>query len=190
MGIPAIDTGPFEIADYLAFTDARPDDERWELIEGVPVLNASPLPMHQRILSNLDFFFGRLSRASAVAWEAFPGVGVLVSDHDLPEPDFLVRPSTPWQGDARVCSDPIVLFEILSPSTAKQDLQWKRSAYSSLPSVMHYVVIAQDAAEVVVFSRRTSFKEERLRGLSSTVNLDAIAVILPLSDIYDRLDIR
>ena len=42
MGIPRIDTGPMTIEEFYAFTDTRPDEEKWELIDGEPVLNASP----------------------------------------------------------------------------------------------------------------------------------------------------
>ncbi len=42
MGIPRIDTGPMTISEFYAFTETRPDEEKWELIEGEPVMNASP----------------------------------------------------------------------------------------------------------------------------------------------------
>jgi Uma2 family endonuclease len=188
MGVPTIETGPMTIADYLAFTDTRPDEERWELIEGSPVSNASPVTRHQVILKNLAYQFGRRQRESRVSWRAFPGTGVRVSATSLPQPDFLVRPRGEQSGDPRICDDPLALFEILSPSTASRDLRWKRDAYTSLPTLLHYVVIAQDAAEVVVFSRDAGFAEQRLRGLSEAVPLTAIGVTLPLSEIYE--DIR
>lgn len=31
------------IEEFLAFTDTRPDEERWELIEGEPVMSPSPV---------------------------------------------------------------------------------------------------------------------------------------------------
>lgn len=34
------------IEEFLAFTRKRPDGERWELIEGQPVLNPSPVTLH------------------------------------------------------------------------------------------------------------------------------------------------
>ena len=34
MGIPKIDTGPMTVEEFYAFTDARPDEEKWELIDG------------------------------------------------------------------------------------------------------------------------------------------------------------
>jgi len=78
-------------------------------------------------------------------------MGVRVSHTDLPEPDVLVRPNAPPKGGrtSRECDDIIVAFEILSPSTKDRELRWKRSAYPSLPSLTDYVVIAQDAVEVV-----------------------------------------
>ena len=60
----------------------------------------------------------------------------------------------------------LVVFEILSPSTAERDLRWKRTAYTSLPSLTHYVVIAQDAVDVVVFARERVWRSGRLRSLS------------------------
>ena len=39
--------------EFFAFTATRPDDEKWELIEGEPVLNASASFLHQIIASNL-----------------------------------------------------------------------------------------------------------------------------------------
>ena len=66
-------------------------------------------------------------------------------------------------------------FEVLSPSTEDRDLRWKRAAYTSLASLTHYVVIAQDAVEVVVFARDNAFGEKRLRSLG---------ISLPLAEIY------
>jgi len=37
MGVPRIDLAPMSVEDFFAFTDSRPDDERWELIDGEPV---------------------------------------------------------------------------------------------------------------------------------------------------------
>ena len=42
MGVPTIKTGPMTVEEYFAFTDTRPDNEKWELIDGEPILTASP----------------------------------------------------------------------------------------------------------------------------------------------------
>jgi Uma2 family endonuclease len=186
MGVPRIKSGPMTVEEFYAFTDTRPDEEKWELIDGEPILNAAPSRLHQRIVKNLLVTLGAFDRQTGVAWETLPGLGVRVSDTNRPEPDVLIMPK---DGDSldplgRDRSDVIVAFEVLSPSTRERDLRWKRSAYTSLPSLTHYVVIAQDAVEVVVFARDAGFAERRLRSLRDLVELPALGVSLPLSEIY------
>src|SRR6516162_3397489 len=53
VGVPVIDTGPMTVEEFYAFTDTRPDEEKWELIEGEPILNAAPSPRHQLIVRNV-----------------------------------------------------------------------------------------------------------------------------------------
>src|SRR5262249_26867447 len=84
----------------------------------------------------------------------------------------------------RDCDDTIGAFEVLSPSTQDRDLRWRRTAYTGLPSLTHYVVIAQDAVDVVVFARANGFAEIRLRSLPDQVELPWLGVALPLADIY------
>ncbi len=86
MGVPTIKTGPMTVEEYFAFTDTRPDNEKWELIEGEPILNASPSGLHQKILWNLNVALGVIERRQRQSWEAIPGIGVRVSDTSLPEP--------------------------------------------------------------------------------------------------------
>ena len=186
MGVPTIKTGPMTVEEYFAFTDTRPDSERWELIDGEPILNASPSGLHQRILWNLIVLLGTIERQRPRSWEAIPGIGVRISDTSLPEPDVFILPrgavkSAPY---SRETGEVFVVFEILSPSTADRDLRWKRTAYTSLPSLTHYIVMAQDAVDVVMFARNTDFAERRYRSLSDTIELPALGISLPLSEIY------
>jgi Uma2 family endonuclease len=151
------------VDEFYAFTDTRPDEEKWELIDGEPVLNASPGKLHQRIVKNLTLALARLERESSAVWEVLPGLGVLVSNTKRPEPDLLILPAAPPGPDLmrRDSDDVIVAFEVLSPSTLDRDLRWKRSAYTSLPSLTHYVIVAQDAVDVVVIARANGFAEQR-----------------------------
>lgn len=190
MGIPRIDTGPMTVEEFYAFTDARPDQEKWELIDGEAVLNASPSRLHQRILKNLLIALAPQERGGAVGWEIIPGIGALVSSTSRPDPDAMILPNDDLKqaGSARDTDRASVLFEIISPSTASCDLKWKRSAYASLDALMHYVVIAQDTTEVIVFSRADGFGERRFRSLTDVISLDPPGVSLALADIYRNIE--
>ena len=186
MGVPTIKTGPMTVKEFYAFTDTRPDDEKWELIDGEPILNASPSPVHQWIVRNILIALGNRERELKASWAILPGLGIRVSRTNRPEPDLLIMPRAAFSADPaqRDTGEMIAAFEILSPSTADRDLRWKRTAYTGLPSLTHYIVVAQDAVDVVVFARDTGFAERRYRSLSDTIELPALGILLPLSEIY------
>jgi Uma2 family endonuclease len=172
---------PMTVEEFLAFVETRPDEEKWELIQGEPIMNAAPAYLHQRIVRNLIVALS-LAEPPDSTWAVIPGIGVRLSEMSAPVPDVLVRPGDHLKGV--VCDDMIVAFEVLSPSTAKRDLRWKRKAYASLGTLMHYVVISQDKAEALVFDRSSGFAERGLGGLDSVLDLQAIGVSLPLADLY------
>ena len=181
MGVPHLDSGPMRAEEFLAFTATRPDEEKWELIDGEPILNASASFLHQIIASNLIVLLGRFARETDANWAAVPGIGVRISPMNVPVPDVLVRPQTATGVE---CDDMIIAFEILSPSTADYDLRWKRKAYATLPSLMQYVVIAQDAVEVVSFDRAKDFAERRFETVGSELDLPIIGARLSFREIY------
>jgi Uma2 family endonuclease len=186
MGIPRIDTGPMTVEEFYAFTDARPDEEKWELIDGAPVLNAAPSDFHQLILKNLIVILSIIERRTSADWLVIPGIGALVSRTSRPEPDVMILPKSSIRRDRaqRDTQDALVLFEIMSPSTASRDLKWKRTAYTGMAALTHYVVIAQDAADVVVFERESGFEERRYRSADDAITFAPLGISLPLSEIY------
>jgi len=186
MGVPFIKTGPMTVDEFYEFTDRRPDDEKWELIDGEPILNAAPSPLHQWIVKNVLVALTLLERERSAPWAVLPGLGVRVSETNRPEPDLVIFPRSgvPFDFAGRDCSDALVAFEVLSPSTEDRDLRWKRVAYTSLASLTHYVVIAQDAVEVVVFARGDGFAEKRLRSLNDSIEVPALGISLSLAEIY------
>ena len=58
MGVPTIKTGPMTVEEYFAFTDTRHRTMRRELIDGEPILNASPSNLHQAIAFDLTVLLG------------------------------------------------------------------------------------------------------------------------------------
>ncbi len=182
MGVPTIDTGPMALDDLETFAEGRLDGERWELIEGAFALSPSGTGLHQLVIGNFLVELSLFERRVGALWRATSGVNVVVSPFNAPIPDLMVRPKDllrDWK-----CDDVIVTIEVLSPSTRTIDLTWKTKAYTSLPSLQHYVVAAQDVPEIVCFDRASGFAERRLQGLDATLDLSAIDVSLPLADIY------
>ncbi len=184
MGVPVIKAGAMTVDEFYAFTDAQPDHEKWELIGGKPVLNASPTDFHEKIVANVITVLSVGERELSASWTVLGRVGVRVSEKNRPEPDVAVVSGEPC--GARDRSDVIVAFEVLSPTTKDQDLNWKREAYASLASLTHYVVIAQDAVEVTVFARENDFKQRTVRSRDDVIDLRSLSLFLPIAEIYRR----
>ena len=172
------------IEEFLAFTDSRPEEERWELIEGVAVMNPAPIEHHQMIVANIVAYLIAHKRRTGVAWLPMLGVGtrVPVSPRSLPQPDVFVKEAAAT--DSPVTQDALVLFEVLSRSNTKADQAWRRRVYASVPNCRHYVTVSLKAVEVVAYDRESSWRQRSLGRLEDALELPALGLAIPIADIY------
>ena len=173
------------IEEFLGYVGERPDGERWELIEGVAVLNASPSDFHQLIVANLIMALGNWKVQKTAPWYVLPGVGTRVpaSPHSLPAPDVMVKENL--ASGSHVSEEALALFEVMSPSNRKADREWRLSVYRSILNCQHYVTIAQNRVHVLRHDRANDWRPLRLTTDDAVLELPALGdVRLPLKDIY------
>jgi len=179
--------GPEEqmtIEEFLAFTDSRPEGERWELIEGVAIMNPSPIDDHQMVAANIVAYLIAQKRQTGASWYPMLGIGtrVPISPRSLPQPDVFVK-ETATTGSP-ITDDALVLFEVLSRSNTKADQAWRRKVYASVPNCWHYVTVSLRAIEVDAYDRNTSWNKRIVTNLGDALALPALGVSISLSDIY------
>ncbi len=96
---------------------------------------------------------------------------------------------TPVATRATVVREPLVVFEILSDSTAGTDLITKNAEYQATPSVQRYVVLQQDGAACMVFSHRHGeWATDLLVGPEAVLAMPEIGIEVPLAEIYDGIE--
>ena len=176
---------PMNVAQFRAFYDTRPDGEKWELLDGELFLNASPVRPHQKIVGSVFFALETIRLQFGAAWEVMPGIGVRLSDFSAVEPDLMIRISDDLVGN--MCDDILIAFEVLSPSTRRNDLEFKRINYASLPTLTHYVVISPERIEVRVYARTANWTEARLTRLADQIVFEELGTQLALSAIYANM---
>ena len=87
--------------------------------------------------------------------------------------------------------NPIVLVEVLSPSTAAYDRGEKFKHYQQLTSLREYVLVSQDEVHVELYRQQeTQWKPIEFRSLGNILSLASIDCELTLSDIYNRVEFR
>lgn len=184
MGAKLAEKDQMTVEEFLAFMDSRPDGERWELIEGVAVMNASATDWHQTVCLNIAAELRTMKLATKATWTPVLDLGTRVpaAPNSLPRPDIVVKEGeltgTPISDDA------IVLFEVMSKSNSSSDRNWRKRVYASIPNCLHYVTVSMTTAEIVRYDRADGWKGSTVSGLRSSLALPALQAKLPLRDIY------
>ncbi len=101
-------------------------------------------------------------------------------------PDVSVS-CTPFPDDATIVAEPVVVFEVLSASTAGDDRTIKAAEYKSLPSVQRYVMLEQDRVFATVITRTEGGWDHALVGPDGMLAMPEIGVEVPLAALYRGL---
>ena len=102
-------------------------------------------------------------------------------------PDAFVICS-PVARDARVVEAPVVIFEILSASTAATDRIVKNREYRATPSVQRYVLLEQARPAATVFTREGTDWLGRLADADAVLAMPELGIELPLAELYDGIE--
>ena len=128
------------VDEFLARSDEF--EGKWELRDGVAVCMAPERLGHGLTkLAAVNALAGAIARAGAPCQAVPDSVGVRISARSMYVPDALVYCGPRLSSDTREIPDPILVVEVLSPSTAAYDQNDKLAAYFSLPGVIHYLVL-------------------------------------------------
>jgi Uma2 family endonuclease len=126
----------FTYAQYLTWDD----DQRWELIDGIPYnMTPAPTTRHQRISSNLHLVISEFLRGKQCR-PFYAPTDVVFDDHNVVQPDLLVVCDREKITDACIQGAPDVVVEILSPATGRKDRREKRVLYERF-GVREYIVL-------------------------------------------------
>ena len=109
-----------------------------------------------------------------------------VAEGHVRYPDGMVLCS-PVDRTATVVYDPVVVFEVLSPSTARDDRIVKAREYQATPSVQRYVMLEQDGVSATVYARSGETWTHEILVADSILALPEIEVELPLAELYEGI---
>jgi Uma2 family endonuclease len=170
--------------DYRRWAAEQPTG-RFERVEGLVVAMAAERANHADRKALAWLALRRAIAAADLPCHAYPdGMTVEVGESDY-EPDAVVRCGDPLPGDAVVVPDPLVVVEVLSPSTRGTDLTRKLWDYFSLPSVRHYLIVWADQPRVIHHRRRDDGEGIETRIIAAgAIRLDPPGLLIAVEEIY------
>jgi len=177
----------FTADEFIAWALEQPTG-RFELDNGVVVAMAPERANHATAKGNAFVALRNAISARGVACQAFPdGMSVRVNDRTVYEPDALVRCGPQLPGDAIEANDPVIVVEVVSPSSRGVDRGVKLASYFLLPSVRHYLIVDTDK-RVVIHNHRGEEGRIEVRILhDSSLTLDPPGLAIEVQDIFAGL---
>lgn len=140
--------------EFIAWAMTRPEGERYELVAGEVVAMAPETAAHARVKFRVARLLAEAIEAARLPCEVFTdGMAVRIDGDVVYEPDALVRCGTPVPDKAVQIGDPLIVVEVLSPSTRARDAGAKLDDYFRLSSTRHYLIVKTESRSVIHHAR-------------------------------------
>ena len=171
---------PMTMEEFLAWEEGQ--ELRWEFDGIAPTAMTGGTAGHAAIARNLVAALTvRLRGQPCQVYTS--NLKIRVAD-SIRYPDAFVV-CTPVPRNATVVTDPVVVFEVLSPSTSSIDHFVKNQEYRDTPSIQRYAILEQDFVGATVFARAGDDWVGHVLGADAVLVMPEIGIELPLSELYE-----
>ncbi len=176
------------IEEFLRWDDGT--DTRYELIDGFPVAMAPPAEAHRilamRLGSRID---AKLAARRPCNAQIEPGVVRPDRADSYYVPDIAVT-CQPNEPSRQTMVDPILIVEILSPSTERSDRRVKLPVYQEIESVREILLIDADSPHAELYRRADGrWGIELVRGAQASLSLMSVDLRISMSELYEGIAI-
>ena len=177
-------TGYLSVDDFLKFEETS--TIRHEYIGGELFAMTGATKRHNEITLNVaTALHGHLRGGPCKAYVESVKVRMTVRRNEiLYYPDVSVD-CGPRDPEEVYLTDPRLIVEVLSPSTARFDRHEKALNYREIPTLEEYVLVAQHKLEVTVFRRSDDWCAQVMTLRDESAELRSIELTLPLDRIYE-----
>lgn len=161
---------------------------RYELIDGQVYAMTGSSPEHADIAGNMYLLFREQMHQCGPChvyqdqYVAIPGKPPVVPDVVL-TCDISDRDKDKRLKPFKIQS-PLIVVEVLSPSTEKYDRGEKFVGYQLCPTLEVYILVSQDEKYVEVYRRENDWRQERFSA-DQVIKLDRLDLEFPLASIYE-----
>jgi len=170
---------------FLAWVEGR--ERRYELAEGQVLVMSGDTKWHQVIVGNAYTLLR--TKLDRKRWTVMTEFGLDIGPHTVRYPDIVVDDPATKARDL-ITKAPVLIVEVLSPSTEKNAFGVKAAEYVRLPSVDTYLILAQDEAKAWLYVRNASqfLAPQKVEGRNASFTIPSLDITLSLADLYEDIE--
>lgn len=180
---------PTTADEFLRWNEGR--EGKREFVHGrVVEMMINVTRNHVVLASNLMVALRQAAGTSCIVGSADFGVRTPAG---IRYPDvFVDRKTDAAKGTDLTAVEPVLLAEILSPSSYARDFVDKLHDYRGIDSLRYYLIVSHEASRVWLISRAADnwSKPEEIAGMDGIVTLAELGGNISLGDLYEGVDLR
>jgi Uma2 family endonuclease len=140
------------------------------------------------IISNLcGKLFNNIDNENLRVYSSILSVAISINSKEkIRIPDIVITPKKEILLDNNYVTNPLVIFEVVSPSSVQTDYIDKLREYKTLESLQEYIIVEQDKNYLVHYQRISAaeWTEEKIETDNDFLYLPTVAIKLELQEIY------
>jgi Uma2 family endonuclease len=175
------------VAEFLGWAMAQPRG-RYELVGGEVVTLAAEWADHNIIKLEVALALRMAVKRAGLPCTVFTdGMTVVIDNEHAREPDAAVQCGVPFKAGTTVLEAPLVVVEVTSPSSERDDTGEKLVEYFSVPSIRHYLIV-NPGKKVVVHHARGEGTDIATRIASSgAIDLTPPGMTVPVAELLPEI---
>jgi Uma2 family endonuclease len=170
--------------EFLAWEREQP--ERYEYAGGVVTMMTGGSAAHVTIALNLAMALRQALRGTGR--RPFGSDMKVIANETARYPDVSVTCHPVGDRDDNI-SHPVLVIEVISPSTEREDRGRKKFDYFATPSIQQYAIIEQDARRVDLYTRSGDRWTDEIVEGDAALTLSSIGVEITLDAIYEDTEL-
>jgi Uma2 family endonuclease len=175
---------PMTLAEFLAWEERQ--EQRYEFDGFQPVAMTGGTYAHEVIGGTLRALLH--ARLRGKPCRALGPTLKIEAAGRIRYPDAFVT-CKPVPPSEQVIREPVVVFEVLSPSTSRVDRIAKLREYQATESIQRYVILEQDSIAATVFAREGGLWTALVLTDGDILAMPEIGIELALAEIYSDVDL-
>lgn len=169
--------------EFLRWAQTQ-ESGRYELVDGQVVMMSPETVRHVHVKGEAWLALRNAIAKARVPCRAFTdGASVRIDEHGMREPDISIQ-CKPADPNSLVLEAPVILVEVVSPSSSRDDTGAKVGEYFGITTVQHYLIIDPVQMSVIRHSRiRGSQKLETEIHRSGSIELNPPGIAVAVADL-------